>query len=271
MNLSKRKKKILLLIIFTSVLLSFQQKNYAKKHKTCNEISKIEHFTLYSKSLEEPRELTVYFPENFNLKNSYNVIFCTDGQLINEQYKNKLDSLFSIKIVSPFVIIGVNSNENTVPNSKLEYRNFDYIEDFLSEDPDINSRFEKHMNFFINEVDEYVKENLNLKINKKYFYGVSNGAGFGVSMSKYYPELFAKYILYSVAWPNYENLQWNSEKYPFFIIRYGNEENEFLIDGNEKLSEYLLSKNYRHIFESYNGGHKREIWINLFIKDIEIL
>ena len=235
------------------------------------EESRIEHFTFYSKSLNEFRELTVYLPENFKSENSYKTIFCTDGQLINEEYKNKLDSIFSTKNVSPFVIIGVNSNEKTIPNSYFEYRNYEYIENMSSEDSDLNYRFERHMYFFVYEVDEYLREELNLKISNKYFYGVSNGAGFGVSISKYYPEIFSKYILYSIAGENYENLEWESEKYPFFIIRYGNNELKPFIKSNKKISKYLSKNHYQHVFESYNGGHKREDWLNQFIKDIEKL
>jgi enterochelin esterase-like enzyme len=236
--------------------------------------SKLEHFIFYSKSLGEAREITVYFPENFVAENSYNVVFCTDGQFINQQYKHRLDSVFNIKMVNPFVIIGVNSNEKQIPNSSLEYRNFEYIEDFennSSDSSDLSSRFKKHLIFFVNEVDEYIKEVLKLKTYNKYFYGVSNGAGFGVSLSKYYPELFSKYILYSMAGANYKNLKWSTDKYPFFIIRCGNEEPNPFIESSRELSKYLSKKHYQHLFEIYNGGHNREDWMNLFIKDIERL
>ena len=233
--------------------------------------SRLEHFMFYSKSLDELREICVYFPENYTVDSSYNVIFCTDGQFINEQYQSKLDSVFHFKIVNSFVIVGVHSNEKQIPNSYLEYRNFEYLENSTSDNSDLKSRFKRHLNFFVHEVDEYVKDELKLKIDNRYFYGVSNGAGFGVSMSKYYPELFSKYILYSMAGENYHKLKWNTNKYPFFIIKCGNEEPEPLIEGSRKLSKYLSKKHYKHLFEIYNGGHKREDWLNLFINDIKIL
>jgi enterochelin esterase-like enzyme len=251
-------KKLLPLICTIISLYSHAQK------------SNIEHFIFYSNSLKEDRELTVYIPANFNSEESYKVIFCTDGQLLNEQYKHKLDSVFTANTVSPFVIVGVNSNEKNAPNSYFEYRHFEYVENH-SDNPDLNNRFERHLNFFVNEVDKYIKEELNLKISNQYFYGVSNGAGFGVSLSKYYPNLFSKYILYSIAGENFKKLKWNAKQYPFFIIRYGDKEAEPLIKNNKKLSKYLLRNHYKHIFESYNGGHSRADWLNLFIKDIERL
>jgi enterochelin esterase-like enzyme len=233
--------------------------------------SKLEHFTFYSKSLGELREITVYYPQNFTEEYSYNVIFCTDGQFIDEKYKYKLDSVFETKAVTPFVVVGVNSNEKQIPNSVFEYRNFEYIENNPSDNSDLNTRFKRHLTFFVSEVDEYVKNELKLKVDNKYFYGVSNGAGFGVSMSKYYPDLFSKYILYSMAGENYKNLKWNTNQYPFFIIRCGDKEPEPFIEGSKNLSKYLTKKHSKHLFEIFSGGHKREEWLNLFIEDVQRL
>jgi len=246
------------LIFFCIVIYSF-----------CHaEESRIEHFTLYSKSLGELREITVYIPENFKSENSYKTIFCTDGQFIDEKYKNKLDSIFNVKNVSPFVIIGIHSNKMEIIDSHFGYRYFEYIEDAMSDDSDLNSRFERHLDFFVNEVDQYIKEVFKLKINSKYFYGVSNGAGFGVSLSKYYPELFSKYIIYSMAGGNYKNLKWDTQNYPYFIIRYGKDELKPFKKSSREFSKYLSSKGYKHLSGIYYGGHKREDWLNQFIKDI---
>ncbi|WP_407080905.1 alpha/beta hydrolase-fold protein [Empedobacter sedimenti] len=98
------KFKILLFILFTSINL-FAQKSF------------LEEIDFRSKYLNESRKVTIYLPENFNSKKKYNVIFCTDGQFINSDYQNKLDSLFTIKTVNPFVIIGAHSNEKDIPNT----------------------------------------------------------------------------------------------------------------------------------------------------------
>ena len=261
-NLASRGVIIKILYVFFYILISTYC--YA-------EASRIEHFRFYSKALGEFRELTIYIPKDFKSENIYNVIFCTDGQIINEQYKIKLDSILSIKNIIPFLMVGVNSNEKSIPDSYFEYRNFEYIENMPSNNSDLSSRFERHVIFFVYEVDEYLKQEMQLKIGNKYFYGVSNGAGFGVSISKYYPNLFSKYILYSMASGNYKKLKWNAEKYPFFIIRYGNDEPKPFKKDNKKFSKYLSKNHYQHIFECYNGGHKREDWLNQFIKDIEKL
>jgi enterochelin esterase-like enzyme len=189
-----------------------------------------------------------------------------------EQYKTKLDSLFSAGSVAPFVIVGTHSNEKEVPIN-LSYRNYEYSESFVCKDnnDDLCTRFERHLNFFVYEVDEYMREQRGLKINKRHFYGVSNGGAFGVSLAKYYPDLFSKYILYSSAGLYYKKLKWNREKYPFLIIRYGEFEIPLFIDNNVKFCKYLSKKKYQHICETFQGGHDREWWMNLFIEDLKKL
>ena len=229
--------------------------------------SEIRQLVTHSKFLNEQRILTIYIPGDFNPSEEYDAIFCSDGQFINEQYKIKLDSLFLIQSIAPFVIIGVNSNETKAPNNYLEYRNYEYLESLSGEEELLSSRFRNHLNFFVKEVEDSVAAKLNLKIKNKYFYGVSNGAAFGISLSKYYPKFFTKYILYSIMGMEYEDLKWNIPNPPFFIIAYGNQESLIERD-NQALSEYLNENGYKHSIRTYDGGHKREDWLTQFIKDI---
>lgn len=234
--------------------------------------SQIIHLNISSKYLNEPRELTVYLPKDFKQGEKYDVIYNTDGQFIGYDLKIKLDSLFSISKSKPFIVIGVNSNEREIPNSQLQYRNYEYVESSAdTKNHELGSRFKKHLEFFVKEVGVNVQNQLQFKIGGRYFYGTSNGAGFGVSLSKYYPNMFKTYLLYSVAGENYRNLGWNHKHYPFFIIRYGNMEIEPLIQNNLSLSKYLSKHHYKHIISCYEGTHKKEDWLNLFVKDIELL
>lgn len=234
--------------------------------------SKIIHLNIESKYLNESRELTIYLPKNFKQNKKYDVIYNTDGQFINDIFKSKLDSLFSLKNTKQFIIIGINSNEREIPNSQLQYRNYEYVEsNSKAKDAELGMRFKKHLDFFVNEVGQNVQNQLQFKIKNKYFYGTSNGAGFGISLSKYYPKMFKKYILYSVAGANYINLNWNPKYYPLFIIRYGDKEFLPLIENNLNLSQYLNEHHYKHIFSSYEGNHKKEDWLNQFVSDIKLL
>lgn len=251
------------LILITFLLISYSA--------FCQD-SKIIHLNIESKYLNESRELTVYLPENFKQNKKYDVIYSTDGQFINDIFKVKLDSLFSLKKLKKFIVVGVHSNEREIPNSQLQYRNYEYVErSSNTKDPELGTRFKKHIDFFVNEVGQNVQNQLQFKIKDRYFYGTSNGAGFGVSLSKYYPDMFKKYILYSVAGENYKNINWNPKHYPFFIIRYGNKEFEPLIENNLNLSRYLKEHHYKHLFSSYEGNHKREDWLNQFVRDIKLL
>lgn len=234
--------------------------------------SKIVHTTIYSKFLNEPRELTIYLPKDFKLNKKYDVIYCTDGQFINESYKMKLDSIYNLGKIKKFVIIGINSNEKEIPDSKLQYRNYEYVEkNSKTKNQELSSRFKNHLNFFANEVGQVVEKQIKFKQKNKYFYGTSNGAGFGVSLSKYYPNLFKTYILYSVAGENYDNLSWNLEKHPYFIIRYGSKEFAPLVENALTLSKFLTNHNYQHTISEYTGNHKKEDWLAQFLLDIQLL
>lgn len=234
--------------------------------------SKIEQIEIDSKFLNEPRMLTLYIPENFSSSKEYGVIFCTDGQFINEQYRLKLDSLFETQMIAPFVIVGVNSNEEKLPNEVFEYRNYEYLE-YLGKGQDSikSTRFANHLDFFVKEVLDSVVKKMDLKVKNKYFYGVSNGAAFGVQLSKYYPELFSKYILYSSAGAEFDDLKWTSQEYPFFVIAYGNEEPTPLVEESKALSEHLTQNKYQHTISVFNGAHRREDWLKQFIRDILLL
>ena len=250
------KFKILLFILFTSINLFAQE-------------SVLKEIDFRSKYLNESRKVTIYLAENFNSKKKYNVIFCTDGQFINRDYQNKLDSLFTTLTVKPFVIIGAHSNEKEIPNTYFSYRNYEYVEDFTETvDIDLSNRFQNHLQFFVNELQDSISKRISLKVKHKYFYGVSNGAGFGVNMAKRYPKLFDKFFVYSIAGEKLKNNKWNMTNYPFFVIRYGDKENSVLVENNILFSEYLKNNNYSNSFHPYSGAHKREDWLKQFIKDV---
>src|SRR5690554_8224576 len=90
--------RLILLLIFISLT-------------ACGQKDSLESVEMYSNALDEHRNLSVYIPENFNENREYNIIDCTDGQFINKEYKNKLDSLIDSKSIEPIIIIGVHSNE----------------------------------------------------------------------------------------------------------------------------------------------------------------
>lgn len=252
--------RLILLLIFISLT-------------ACGQKDSLESVEMYSNALDEHRNLSVYIPENFNENREYNIIYCTDGQFINKEYKNKLDSLIDSKSIEPIIIIGVHSNEKEIPNSYFEYRNYEYVESLgIGEtNSDLSNRFKNHLTFFINEVPKEIENKYHLKVKNRYFYGISNGAGFGISLASYYPDLFKKYILYSVAGAEYKNLNWDSKIYPSLVIAYGDEENENLIGNIVEFSNFLHSKDYKHTLKKYKGGHTREDWLKQFIEDIKLL
>ena len=109
----------------------------------------------------------------------------------------------------------------------------------------------------------HIEENLNLDLNreKRYFYGVSNGAGFGMSLLNSNPELIGTYICLSTFGGDIQENQWNGNiKYPKIYLRYGSEEPEFL-----KLDANFLKTTFDELnqpinIKSFEGGHDYLKW-----------
>jgi len=138
--------------------------------------------TVYSESLQESRMIAVYLPPDFDEKKTYPVIFATDGQLLDSVYKISLDSLIEKGHLPELIMIGAFSNEKKVEGSDYEYRNCEYIKGW-GEDRVLKKRFDNHFVFFTEELVKYVEQKYPISRERKYryFYGCSNGAGFGVT------------------------------------------------------------------------------------------
>ena len=248
---------------------------------SCNEIkndveeplhqSKIVIDTIFSESLNENRLISIYLPKSYTTEKTYPVVYSTDGQVIVNFYKNGLDSIIENHISPEFIMIGVHSNETLVENSNFHYRNYEYIKGWAEKnDTLLNSRFSNHYNFFSNEVISFVEKHYSVSQVKeeRFFYGTSNGAGFGVTLGSENPDLFSNYICYSMAGGNYENLNWTNSNYPYYFLAYGNEEPLPLIIALKEFDEFLTHENYLHSLHIYDGGHDRKKWESEFLKTL---
>ena len=266
------KKTLFFYSIGIIVLIGVISCRDTKKHteKPLNE-SKITIDTIISINLNEPRLISIYLPKGYTKDKTYPVVYSTDGQIIIDSYKQSLDSIIENKIIPEFIFVGVHSNENNVPNSDFSYRNYEYIKGWADEkDTLLNARFSNHFNFFSKEVLNYVEKKYSVSKERKnrFFYGTSNGAGFGVTLSSEYPDLFSNYICYSMAGGNYDNLKWTNSNSPYYYLSYGNEEPLPLIIALKEFEEFLTQHKHPHSFHIYNGGHDRKKWKSEFLKTL---
>ncbi len=232
--------------------------------------SKLFEDSFFSKYLNEDRVLTLYFPDNFDVKKAYDIVYATDGQIIDKEYKLKLDELISKEEIAPVIIVGVNSNEKEVKGTGLQYRNFEYVKN-QSIAPDLSQLYQKHYLFFTEEVINYMHEKYNVITGKKVFYGFSNGAGFGFNLMCDTSSMFDYYFLYSILGAD-KSLVGNihgakSEVY----ISYGSEEPLPLLEGMKTIEKEFKDKNYPYHVNVFHGGHSRKFWKKEFFSNLKQL
>lgn len=244
--------------------------------------------SLYSKSLNEYRKHNVYLPKGFQRTKSYPIIYATDGGTIKENDLDKvmLDSLIENSVIKPIILVQSHANRKVADSTSvktgngseviLNYRNFEYVNDFasLSKDSLLASRFKNHMHYFNGELISHVENAFNQSLTKenRYFYGFSNGAGFGLSMLNNHPNTIGTYLCFSTFGGDIATNTWQENvAYPKLYLQYGSEEPEFLKDNAAFLkSKYEELNLFAHIKE-FNGGHDHKIWHLKFIEIISQL
>ncbi len=226
--------------------------------------------TLYSESMKEDRKLTIYLPKGFKEGKSYPVVYMADGQLFTRSYRYSLDSLIESKSIPKIVVVGVHSDETLIPGMGLEYRNFEYIKNLHGGKDTLNKLFAPHFQFFTREVIDYAqtKYSVSEKPEDRVFYGVSNGADFGVTVAQEQPNLMDMYILCSIIAGSKEPFNWSKVDAPKFYISCGEQEDEVVQNEAIRLAEYLKSKSIPFEQIRFEGGHDRKKWENQFIQTL---
>lgn len=229
--------------------------------------SKVYLDSIFSKNLNEYRKITVYLPDNYSQSGiSYPVIYATDGQLITDSYLKNVDSLIKNKLVQPFIIIGSHSNEK--PIGGAEYRNLDYKRMKYNPEFPLTIRFDQHMKFFTEELISYAEGGYRVsrKPEERVFYGVSNGADFGVSLAQDHPDLIKNFILFSVFNGTEEPFKWKKKDGMYFYLGYGLKELTHVKKEAERMENYFLKNNVSRTLVTWSGGHDRKEWEAAFVK-----
>ena len=244
--------------------------------------------SIYSKHLSEYRKHNVYLPQGFDPAKDYPIVYETDGATISENsfIKRTLDSLISNKIIKPIIIVESHANINIADSTsvtfgngepvKLMFRNFEYIPDYNlnSNDPDLQNRFFNHMLYFRNELIPSVERKFEQTITgeNRYFFGVSNGAGFGMNLLNFYPNLIGTYLCYSDMGGHVQTNVWNIHtKYPRLQYVYGTAEADLIDKSAQKLKEVYSTYNSRLEIIVYEGGHDYKFWQKYYSLKLEQL
>ncbi len=230
--------------------------------------------TILSSNLNEARLITVYLPKAYTKNKIYSVIYCTDGQEVVDYYKKDLDSVIANKIVPEFIFVGVHSNENLIKNTQFSYRQCEYIQKWSrkweNSDSLLKHRFDNHFNFFTKELINYIEKTYSVSKKREYrfFYGTSNGAGFGITLGAIRPDLFSFFLCYSQGGGEYEGIKWETPNVPYYYLSYGNKEPLPFVMVNQEFDEFLTQHNYPHSLNVYEGGHNRTKWKEVFLNTL---
>jgi len=216
--------------------------------KRMNQVSKkdnlngqLETIELFSNSLNQNRDLTVFTPKEGN---SNKILYFTDGIIVADIAKS-ISPLIDYDIIQPIVLVGVHSD--------YEYRSQEYVKY-----DDYKELFENHFEFFTNEVPNFL-EKKGTTISR-YLFGFSNGADFCNYIGIHYPEWTTKIIAMSgVAYfPIMIDKKEINIEYPDFILSSGIDEN--LSAKNLQLKENLNQTGAGATYEEHQGGHEYKIW-----------
>ncbi len=234
--------------------------------------------SIYSEYLKEYRKHNIYLPKGFDKNKKYPIIYATDGDTEITNIKSLLDSLIVSNNIKPLIFVASFSNDKIADSTSatygngdklyLNFRNFEYVNN-MSDDTLLMKRFPNHMSYFIKEfIPEVEKQyNQNLNKNDRYFYGVSNGAGFGLSLLNNKPNLIGTYICFSTFGGDIQSNNWDTNtKYPILYLRYGTEEPFFLKDDAEFLKSKYGELNSLVEIKEYEGGHNNKYWRKEFIE-----
>lgn len=274
----KLKNKLILIGILGILIISCQSKK-------SNQTLKSEFLTdsIFSQNLSEYRKHNVYLPKGFSKENKYPIIYATDGNSQLTDKKNTLDSLIENEIIKPVIFVASFANNKIADSTsvttgdgkkvKLGYRNFEYINDYASttKDSSLANRFENHKSYFVNELIEYIESKYEQNNGKefRYFYGVSNGAGFGMSLLNKEPKLIGTYLCFSTFGGDIQTNSWNKEiTYPSLHLKYGREEPFFLKEDAEFLKKKYAESNSFIEIEEFSGGHNNKFWKKEFIETV---
>jgi len=216
--------------------------------KRMNQVSKknnlngrLETIELFSNSLNQKRDITIYTPKQGN---SNKILYFTDGTIVADIAKS-ISPLIDYDIIQPIVLVGIHSD--------YEYRYQEYVKN-----ENYQELFENHFEFFTTEVPNFLEKKGTFTL--RYLFGFSNGADFCNYIGIHFPEWTTKIMALSgVAYfPPTIDKKENNIEYPDFILSSGIDEN--LSAKNLQLKKNLDQKGANVTYEEHEGGHEYKIW-----------
>jgi len=215
---------------------------------------KLERVQIQSEYLGEERQLTIYTPDQVSPNTP--IIYMTDG-MVAGGYAGYVDKLIADEKIVPIILAGVQASGQN--------RFYEYVNMGLP-----NQQFDNHEQFFYEEVFPTVENRIRNWEGKRYIYGFSNGAAFGMYAGINHPTFFEEVIAFSTA--GYisgfiKPVEFRFDAYPSFIMGAGRYE-ESIFQNNKQFVEKLKNENIEVDFEEFIAGHDYYTWMIGFFEYI---
>lgn len=213
----------------------------------------------------------IYIPKGIKTDETLPVIYMADGLVFKEcGFKKMMDSLIDNKSIHPVVIACSYENKKTVPGFNLAYRNAEYIEALAKTDNTLASLFDNHYSFFTNEFIPYIEKHapVSTSAQDRIFFGTSNSADFGITLSLRSQGLMSEYWCYS---PVYSDIRDYGliESHTSYRICWGAKEEVGMYDYFPNLLKDIRKRGGEVHSWVFNGGHDRDWWKYWFSEELK--
>ena len=217
------------------------------------------------------RSGAIYLPQGITSKDKLPVVYMADGLVFKEcGFKRMMDSLIENRQISPVVIACSYENKKAIPGYNIAYRNAEYIESLAKNDNNLAKLFDNHYNFFINEFIPYIEEEAPVSSSPqdRIFFGTSNSADFGITLSIRSQGLISEYWCFSPVFSNVS--EYGMIDYPTkYRVCWGIKEEIGIEDYFPNLLKDIRKRGGDVSSWVFNGGHDREWWKYWFSEELK--
>ena len=213
----------------------------------------------------------LYVPKGIKSKEKVPVIYMADGLVFKDcGFKSMIDSLIELKAISPVIVACSYENKMSVPGKKLAYRNAEYIEALAKNDNTLAPLFENHYNFFVNEFIPYIEKEAPVSKSPadRIFFGTSNSADFGITLSLRSQGLISEYWCYSPVYSDIKDYGMINEETSYRIC-WGAKEEVGMEDYFSSLLKDIRKRGGKVHSWVFNGGHDRDWWKYWFSEELK--
>jgi len=232
--------------------------------------SQFKEFTLTSKD-GMIRYGGIYIPQDTKSDETLPVIYMADGLVFKEcGFKKMLDSLIDEKCISPVVVACSYENKKAVPGFRVAYRNAEYVEALAKDDNTLAQLFDNHYNYFVNEFIPYIEHEapVSTSADDRIFFGTSNSADFGITLSLRNPGMIQEYWCYSPVFSNINDYGMIGSPTSYRIC-WGMKEEVGMEDYFPDLLKNIRKRGGTVHSWVFNGGHDRSWWRYWFAEELK--